>query len=54
MEVVRIDQKWSISVKTGDFGEIDGFEMVGDVNWIIDKSWQVHVKVVNSGEKCEI
>ena len=43
--MVRIDQKWSISVKIGDFEKIDGFEVVHDVNWIIDKSWQVVYRI---------
>ena len=26
----------------------------GYVNWILDKSWHVHVRIDNSGQKCEI
>ena len=50
-------QNWSKVVnlcQTGDFVKIDGFEVVGDVNWIIDKSWQVVFRIVQNCQKLSI
>ena len=40
-------------IKIVNFVNFEWFSDNLDVNWIIDKSWHVHVKVVNSAQKCE-